>query len=135
MAENEKSPELVREVPIVEEDFATLLRKFRIKPEVATNISENISHIGGQTVFEDPGLLIKKLAAWSTEISPAKRKLIIEQWFAERGIEVPEEVIEKAGRGPSELKGEAKAKEEAERIYVVDPDTAIIRLAVGDEKA
>jgi len=135
MTNNEKHEGETREVPIVEEDFATLLSKFRIKPEVATNISNNISHIGGQTVFENPELLTKKLAAWSTEISPSKRKLIIEQWFAERGIEVPEEVIEKAGKGPGELRKEAKGKEESENIYYVDSDTAIIRLAAGNEKA
>ena len=134
MVNTEKPEREAREVPIVEEDFANLLVKFRIKPEVATNISNNISHIGGQTVFETPDLLTKKLTAWSTEISPAKRKLIIEQWFAERGIEVPEEVIEKAGKGPDQLKKEAKGKEEAENIYYVDPDTAIIRLAAGNEK-
>jgi len=111
------------------------MRKFRIKPEVATNISNNISHIGGQTVFENPELLTKKLASWSTEISPAKRKLIIEQWFAERGIEVPEEVSEKAGKGPDELRKEARGKVEAENIYYVEPDTAIIRLAAGNERA
>jgi len=132
---NEKPEEETRQVPIVEEDFATLLGKFRIKPEVATNISNNISHIGGQTVFENPELLTKKLASWSTEISPAKRKLIIEQWFAERGIEVPEEVIEKAGKGSDELRKEARGKSEAENIYYVEPDTAIIRLAAGNEKA
>jgi len=135
MANDEKPEEKTREVPIVEEDFATLLGKFRIKPEVATNISNNISHIGGQTVFENPELLTKKLASWSTEVSPAKRKLIIEQWFAERGIEVPGEVIEKAGKGPDQLKKEAKGKEEAENIYYVEPDTAIVRLAAGNERA
>ena len=135
MTNDEKPEEKTREVPIVEEDFATLLGKFRIKPEVATNISNNISHIGGQTVFENPELLTKKLASWSTEVSPAKRKLIIEQWFAERGIEVPGEVIEKAGKGPDQLKKEAKGKEEAENIYYVEPDTAIVRLAAGNERA
>jgi len=135
MGDNEKPEEGTREVPIVEEDFAALLGKFRIKPEVATNISNNISHTGGQTVFENPELLTKKLASWSTEVSPAKRKLIIEQWFAERGIEVPDEVIERAGKGPDELKKDAKVKEGAENIYYVEPDTAIIRLAAGNEKA
>lgn len=135
MSNNDKPEEETREVPIIEEDFATLLGKFRIKPEVATNISNNISHIGGQTVFENPELLTKKLASWSTEISPTKRKLIIEQWFAERGIEVPEEVSEKAGKGPDELRKEARGKVEAENIYYVEADTAIIRLAAGNEKA
>jgi len=135
MVNNDKPTEEMREVPIVEEDFATLLGKFRIKPELTTNISNNISHVGGQTVFENPELLTKKLASWSTEISPAKRKLIIEQWFAERGIEVPDEVIERAGKGPDQLRKEAKGKEETENIYYVEPDTAIIRLAAGNEKA
>jgi len=130
----EKTEE-VREVPIVEEDFAALLGKFRIKPEVATNIANNISHIGGSTVFENPELLTRKLAGWSTDISPAKRRLIIEQWFAERGIEIPAEVIEQAGKGPDELKKEAKGKEAAENIYFVDPETGILRLAVGNERA
>ena len=41
---NEKPKEEAREVPIVEEDFATLLGKFRMKPEVVANIADNISH-------------------------------------------------------------------------------------------
>ncbi|GAH84459.1 unnamed protein product, partial [marine sediment metagenome] len=72
--------EETREVPIVEEDFATLLRKYRIKGDLATNIAEHISHTGGPSVFEKPELLLKGLVAWSSDIAPSKRKLIIGRW-------------------------------------------------------
>ena len=66
-----------RQVRIVEEDFAELLKKFRTKDDMARNIAENISHTGGANVFEESENLARRLTAWSTEIAPAKRKLII----------------------------------------------------------
>jgi hypothetical protein len=60
-----------REVPIVEEDFATLLNKFKIRDDLAANIAENISHTGGPRVFEDSEILLKRLTMWSSDIPPA----------------------------------------------------------------
>lgn len=124
-----------REVPIVEEDFATLLRKFKIKADLATNIAENISHTGGPRVFEDPELLLKRLAAWSSDITPAKRKLIIEQWFAEKGIDIPTKVQETAGMTTEQIaKTEAETKTAGEVRYVWDPETLQIRMAKEGER-
>jgi hypothetical protein len=54
--------EHAREVPIVEDDFAALLKKFKIKADLSANIAENISHTGGPSVFEDAEILIKRLS-------------------------------------------------------------------------
>ncbi|HUU65029.1 MAG TPA: hypothetical protein VMW37_02885 [Dehalococcoidales bacterium] len=68
---------MAREVPIVEDDFATLLKEFKVRADLATNIAENISHTGGPRVFEDPEILLRRLTMWSSDIPPARRKNII----------------------------------------------------------
>lgn len=124
----------VREVPIVEEDFATLLRKFKIRGDLATNIAENISHTGGPSVFEDPELLFKRLTAWSSDVNPSRRKLIIEQWFAEKGIDISPEVQQKAGMTTEQIqKEEAGTKGGAEVRYVFDEEKHVVRMAKKDE--
>lgn len=124
-----------REVPIVEEDFATLLRKFKIRGELATNIAENISHTGGPNVFEDPELLFKRLTAWSSDVNPSRRKLIIEQWFAEKGVPIPPEVQQKAGLTTEQIqKVEEETKRGTEVRYVYDESAHIVRMAKKDER-
>jgi len=129
----EKAP--AREVPIVEDDFATLLKKFKIKADLAANIAENVSHTGGPRVFEEPELLLKRLSAWSSDITPAKRKLIIEQWFAERGLDIPLEIQQKAGMTTEQIqKTEVEKKEGAEVRYVYDTDAHQVRMAKEGER-
>ncbi|MBA7594924.1 hypothetical protein ES703_01880 [subsurface metagenome] len=124
-----------REVPIVEEDFATLLRKFKIKGDLAANIAENISHTGGPSVFEDPELLFKRLTAWSSDVNPSRRKLIIEQWFAEKGIAISPEIQQKAGMTTEQLgKVEEETKGGAEVRYVYDEEAHVVRMAKKDER-
>ena len=123
-----------REVPIVEEDFATLLRKFKIKGDLAANIAENISHTGGPSVFEDPELLFKRLTSWSSDVNPSRRKLIIEQWFAEKGINISPEVQQKAGMTTEQIrKEEAETKGSVEVRYVYDEEAHVVRMAKKDE--
>ncbi|MBA7561805.1 hypothetical protein ES708_03448 [subsurface metagenome] len=123
-----------REVPIVEEDFATLLRKFKIKGDLAANIAENISHTGGPSVFEKPELLFKRMAAWSSDITPAKRKNIIEQWFAEKQIDISPEVQQKAGMTTDQIqKVEEETKGGTEARYIYEPESRQIRMAKKDE--
>jgi hypothetical protein len=123
-----------REVPIVEEDFATLLRKFKIKGDLAANIAENISHTGGPSVFEEPELLLKRLTAWSSDVNPTRRKLIIEQWFAEKGIDISPEVQQKAGMTKEQIqKEEAETKGGVEVRYVYDEEAHVVRMAKKDE--
>jgi hypothetical protein len=124
-----------REVPIVEEDFATLLKKYRIKGDLAANIAEHISHTGGPSVFEKPALLLKGLVAWSSDIAPAKRKLIIGRWFAEKQIDIPPEVQQTAGMTTDQIqKAEARTKGGAEVRYVWDTDAHQIRMAKESEQ-
>jgi len=123
-----------REVPIVEEDFATLLKKYKIKGDLAANIAEHISHTGGPSVFEKPELLLKGLVAWSSDIAPAKRKLIIGRWFAEKQIDIPPEVQQTAGMTTDQIrKEEAETKGGAEVRYVYDEEAHVVRMAKKDE--
>lgn len=126
-----------REVPIVEEDFATLLKKFKIGgAELAANIAENVSHTGGPRVFEDPEILLKRLSLWSTEIPAASRKNIIEQWFAERGVDIPPEIQQRAGMTPEQIREtDKKTKEgEGEVRYIYDLEARQVRMAKEGER-
>lgn len=126
-----------REVPIVEEDFATLLKKFKIRADLAANIAENISHTGGPRVFEDPEILLKRLSSWSSDIPPAKRKNIIEQWFAERGLDIPPEIQQMAGMTADQIhETEKKKKEggEGEVRYIYDTEVRQVRMAKEGER-
>jgi len=125
-----------RQVPIVEEDFATLLTKFKIRADLAANIAENISHTGGPRVFEDPEILLKRLSSWSSDIPPAKRKNIIEQWFAERGVDIPPNIQQMAGMTAEQLSKEEKATKDRdpEVRYIFDTDVKQVRMAKEGEK-
>lgn len=124
-----------REVPIVEDDFATLLRKFRIKADLAANIAENVSQTGGPRVFEDPDTLLKRLTLWSTEIHPDRRKNIIDQWFAQRGIDIPPDVKQKAGMTTEQIQEAEKTTKEDDKVrYVFDEEKRLVRMAKKDER-
>lgn len=140
MSDNETE---TQEVPPVEQSFANLLKKFGVgkKDNMAETITENISRVGGETVLEDPRRLAERLASWHEYITPVKRKLILEQWFAERGIEVPEEAIKVAGIKGSEIREKEEEKEKAKEAeekrkakFYVDPENGAIRPAKGDEE-
>ena len=124
-----------RKTPIVEEDFAILLSKFKVNELQAHNIAENISHTGGENVFEDPESLTRRLTAWSSEIAPAKRKLIMEQWFAEKGILLTPGLLNRAGMTSTELEDRATEQAEGEVPvrYVYDTDSLQIRMTKKGE--
>lgn len=131
-----------QEVPQVEEAFSQLLQKFRvgIKEGMFATISENIARTGGEQVFEVPQQLAERLATWHEYITPVRRKQILEQWFAERGVDVPREAMELAGVKSQDIRKkeeEAKAKEEAEKKkeakFFVEEDSGRIRAAKEGE--
>lgn len=139
-----QEPEKKRQVPEIEVAFAELLKKFRvgIKEDMAETMTENIARTGGEYVFEDPQQLAERLATWHEYITPVKRKQVLEQWFAEKGVVVPQEALELAGiKGQDyEKKAETEKKkvEEEEKKkakFFVDEDTGRIRAARGDEVA
>jgi hypothetical protein len=132
----EREKGTAREVPIVEEDFATLLKKFKVGANLATNIAENVSHTGGSRVFEEPELLYKRLVSWSSDIPPGMRKNIIEQWFAEKGIDIPPEIQQRAGMTSDQIqKAEVGTKkEDAEVRYIYDLEAHQVRMAREGER-
>lgn len=132
------------EVPQEELAFTQLLQKFGIgtKTLKTETIAENISRTGGEHVFEYPERLAGRLATWHEYISPVKRKQILEQWFSEKGVEVPEEALKTAGLKTSEIREKEKeeetrkAEEEKRKAkFFVEPDTGAIRAAKGEETA
>jgi len=132
------------EVPQEELAFTQLLQKFGIgtKTLKTETIAENISRTGGERVFEYPERLAERLATWHEYISPVKRKQILEQWFSEKGVEVPEAALKTAGLKTSEIKEKEKeeetkkAEEEKRKAkFFVEPDTGAIRAAKGEETA
>jgi len=130
-----KQREELPEAPLTEEAFASLLQTFKLKADLARNIAINVSHTGGPNVFENPKLLLERLSLWSKEITPNMRKLIIEQWFAERGIDIPVNVKEKAGMTTEQLeKTEAETKAAGELRYVWDAEQLQIRMAKEGER-
>ncbi|MDO9581084.1 MAG: hypothetical protein Q7J06_11070 [Bacteroidales bacterium] len=92
--ENEKT-----EVPIVQEEFANFLKKYKVAKggEMCGTIAENIAETGGADVFETPEAVAKGLGTWSEYIGAPLRKQILQHWFAKKRIEVPPEAIEAAG--------------------------------------
>ena len=138
-----KVPEVETKIEVPQEElaFTQLLQKFGIgtKTLKTETIAENISRTGGERVFEYPERLAGRLATWHEYISPVKRKQILEQWFSEKGVEVPEAALKTAGLKTSEIKEKEKEEEirkaEEEKIkakFFVEPDTGAIRAAKGE---
>lgn len=133
-----------QEVPEVEAAFTNLLKKFRVglKDGMTETITENIARTGGEEVFENPERLADRLVSWHDYINPVRRRQILEQWFAERGVEVPEETLRQAGAKSSEIKTKeeerqrlATEEEKKKAKFYVDQDSGRIRAAREGETA
>lgn len=124
MSTNERT-----EVPIVQEEFANFLRKYKVVKggEMCDTIAENIGETGGADVFEDPEVLAKGLGTWSEYIGAPLRKQILQHWFAKKHIEVPPEALEAAGvtakiEATTKKKTEAAKKVAEGTVWTVDVD-------------
>ena len=138
MAKEEEKEKEKREVPIQEEDFAAHLKKYRVKPELAETIAENIARTGGLNVFEQPEVLSERLTTWASDITPPRRKQMLEHWFAERRITVPPDVAERIGLGKEEIKfldkDQAKRKHADEgKVWYVESDGGIRMIKPGED--
>ena len=115
------------EVPILQQEFAEHLAKYRVKGEMVNTIAENIAEVGGATIFEDPELLNQKLASWSQYIAASLRKQILDHWFAKKGIPVDEETAQKFALTMTETRKAAKKAERKKKategeVWVVKVD-------------
>ena len=117
------------EVPIVQEEFANFLRKYKVAKggEMCDTIAENIGETGGANVFEDPEVLAKGLGTWSEYIGAPLRKQVLQHWFAKKHIEVPPEALEIAGvtakaEATTKKKVEAQKKVAEGTVWTVDVD-------------
>ena len=117
MSNNDKT-----EVPIVQEEFANFLRKYKVARggEMCDTIAENIGETGGANVFEDPEVLAKGLGTWSEYIGAPLRKQVLQHWFAKKHIEVSPEALEAAALT---AKTEATVKKKTEAAKKVAEGT------------
>ncbi|MBA7663995.1 hypothetical protein ES703_72045 [subsurface metagenome] len=124
MSNNDKT-----EVPIVQEEFANFLRKYKVARggEMCDTIAENIGETGGANVFEDPEVLAKGLGTWSEYIGAPLRKQVLQHWFAKKHIEVSPEALEAAAltaktEATVKKKTEAAKKVAEGTVWTVDVD-------------
>lgn len=115
------------EVPIIQEEFAEHLAKYRIKKEIVNTIAENIAEVGGPTVFETPEQLNERLTSWSQYIGATLRKQILDHWFAKKGIVVTEEIARRFALSSAEVKKEGVREERKRReaegaVWTVEVD-------------
>lgn len=118
----------------IQQQFLDLLKKYPVKsPEL---IVDYISS-QGETVLEDPEKMAVALS--ECEITPVRRRQILKHWFADKGVTVPDEMLNRAGL-PRDKAKEAEEKSKAEEDskkskYSVDEDTGAIKVATSGEKA
>lgn len=116
-----------QEIPDEIKDFVELLKDHEVKESKAISIGKFISRTGSSGVFEQPEELAEFLARYPRDLAPVQRRRILEQWFAEKGVSVPEELLTKTALHPKEVekvqKEEEKKKKVAEgTVWTVDVD-------------
>lgn len=117
------------EVPIVQDEFANFLRKYKVAKggELCDTIAENIAETGGANVFEDPEILATGLAKWSEYIGAPLRKQLLEHWLAKKHIDVTPEALETVGvtaktEAAIKKKKDREKKETEGALWTVDVD-------------
>lgn len=114
--------------------FLNLLKKYPVKlPETIVDYVTT----QGETVLEDPELMAKALA--ECEIPPVRRRQILKHWFADKGVEVAEDILHKVSLAPDKRR-EAEEAEKRDRLakeakYSVDERTGAIKVATTGESA
>ena len=123
-----------KEYTDIQEQFLELLKKYPVK-----NSETVVDYVTsqGETVLEDPEKLAQALS--ECEISPVRRRQVLKHWFAEKGVEVTPELLQKVTLPPErrkEAEEREKAEEESKKAkYSVDEDTGVIKVATTSEKA
>lgn len=134
MAENEKKEAVVPSeikqeavVPSEIKDFVGLLKDHEVTEAKAIAIGKFISRTGSPEVFEKPEELADFLARYPRELAPVQRRRILEQWFAEKGVPVPEDLLTKTTMTHKEADKAEKDKDKQRKIaegavWTVDVD-------------
>ena len=114
--------------------FLNLLKKYPVK-----NPETIVDYVTSQeeTVLEDPQKLAESLS--ECEITPVRRRQILKHWFADKGVEVAPELLQRVALPPEQRKKveeeEAARKESQKAKYSVDDETGTIKVATSSEKA
>ncbi len=114
--------------------FLELLKKYPVKnPETVVDYVTS----QGETVLEDPEKLAQALA--ECEISPVRRRQVLKHWFAEKGVDVAPELLQKVTLPPERRReieeAEAAERESKKAKYSVDQESGGIKVATTSEKA
>jgi len=105
-----------QEIPDEIKDFVELLKDHEIKEPKAISIGKFISRTGSSEVFEQPEELAEFLARYPRDLAPVQRRRILEQWFAEKGISVPEELLIKTSLHPKDVDKAQKDEERKKKV-------------------
>lgn len=123
--------EIRPEVPLLEEDFADILKEYCIglKADRYKTIAKHLSRVGGPDVYEDLENSAQRLIDWSGEIDPVKRRLILEHWSCEKNLPVSEEVLKRVAiaepkREKFQKEQERQKAEEEGRIWTIEGRTS-----------
>ncbi len=103
-------------VPDEIKDFVGLLVDHEVKESKAISIGKFISKTGSPKVFEEPEELAGFLNRYPRDLAPVQRRRILEQWFAEKGLSVPEELLTKTGLHPKDALQAQKDEERKRKV-------------------
>lgn len=115
--------------------FAKLLIDYGLKEKAASLIAEHIADTGSDRVFEKPLELLQKLAKFPREIPPTTRRNILEHWFAQNKVPMPEGFGEESEKPAEELRAKYAKGIGEEAKYSVDTDTGRIKVVSQQDKA
>lgn len=103
-------------VPSEIADFVSLLVDHELKESKAIAIAKFISKTGSPEVFEKPEELAGFLNRYPRDLAPVQRRRVLEQWFSERGVTVPEELLTKTSLHPKDALQAQKEEERKRKI-------------------
>lgn len=114
-------------------NFVKLLIDYGVKDKAATIITQHIADTGTDQVFEKPLELLQKLARFPREVPPTTRRNILDHWFMQNKIPMPEGFQDEAERPAEELRIKYAKGIGEEAKYSIETETGRIRVASKDE--
>jgi hypothetical protein len=117
----------------IQQQFLDLLKKYPV-PDPETIVD----YVGtqGEGVLEEPEKLATALR--DTDIVATRRRQILKHWFADKGIEVPDKILQKVTVAQPDSQSEDEDNERKlshQEKFAVNEDTGVIKTASGSEKS
>jgi hypothetical protein len=127
------NPKVTMQYTDAQQKFVNLLKMYPVPdPETIAN------YVGtqGEGVLDDPDKLA--LALRDTDIISTRRRQILKHWFADKGIDVPEKVLQKTTDlhgGTNKEDDESESKLRHQEKFAVNEETGVIHTASDNEKS